>query len=256
MILNNLMKLPIIKRIIPSILKLNMKLTGSYKKETIVEGVLLNLDLRHLIDRRVFLHKGYEDELYFKLVDVIKNNQVDFFLDIGSCWGIYSLRLAKRFENLKILAFDPIKLNIERLRQSIKKNKFKNIKIFHTALGNDKGAISLGNNENFSPNYQINNKNPVIIEKSKINLLDNLSAFKKRTLVLKIDVESFEIEVLKGAKKLLINNNCFVQVEIVRANMPKVITFFKKIGYQLISKNAHNKTDYLFSNFLFETVEV
>ena len=121
MILNNLMKLPVIKRIIPSILKLHMKLTGSYKKETIVEGILLNLDLRHLIDRRVFLHKGYEDELYFKLVDVIKNNHVDFFLDIGSCWGIYSLRLAKRFKNLKILAFDPIKLNIERLRQSIKK---------------------------------------------------------------------------------------------------------------------------------------
>ena len=79
MVLNNLMKLPVIKRIIPSILKLHMKLTGSYKKETIVEGILLNLDLRHLIDRRVFLHKGYEDELYFKLVDVIKNNQVDFF---------------------------------------------------------------------------------------------------------------------------------------------------------------------------------
>ena len=102
MILNNLMKLPVIKRIIPSILKLHMKLAGSYKKETIVEGILLNLDLRHLIDRRVFLHKGYEDELYFKLVDVIKNNQVDFFLDIGSCWGIYSLRLAKRFKNFSI----------------------------------------------------------------------------------------------------------------------------------------------------------
>jgi FkbM family methyltransferase len=256
MILNNLMKLPVIKRIIPSILKLHMKLTGSYKKETIVEGILLNLDLRHLIDRRVFLHKGYEDELYFKLVDVIKNNQVDFFLDIGSCWGIYSLRLAKRFKNLKILAFDPIKLNIERMQQSIKKNKFKNIKVFHTALGNDKGSISLGTNENFSPNYQINSKNPVIIEKSKINLLDNLCALKKRTLVLKIDVESFEIEVLKGAKKILMNNNCFVQIEIVRANMSKVVTFFKKIGYQLISKNTHNKTDYLFSNFLFEIVEI
>jgi FkbM family methyltransferase len=256
MILNNLMKLPIIKRIIPSILKLNIRLTGSYKKETIVEGVLLNLDLRHLIDRRVFLHKGYEDELYFKLVDVIKKNQVDFFLDIGSCWGIYSLRLAKRFKNLKILAFDPIKLNIGRLRQSIKKNKFKNIKIFHTALGNDKGVISLGTNENFSPNYQINNKNPVIIEKSKINLIDNLITFKKRILVLKIDVESFEVEVLKGAKKLLMNNNCFVQIEIIRANMEEVVIFLKKIGYQLISKNTHNKTDYLFSNFLFETVEV
>ena len=256
MILNNLMKLPVIKRIIPSILKLNMKLTGSYKKETIMEGILLNLDLRHLIDRRVFLHKGYEDELYFKLVDVIKNNHVDFFLDIGSCWGIYSLRLAKRFKNLKILAFDPIKLNIERLRQSIKKNKFKNIKVVHTAVGNNKGDIALGASHDFSPNYKINNKDSIIMEKSKINLLDNLFILKNRTLVLKVDVECFEIEVLKGAKKLLVNNNSFVLIEISKTNKTEVLNFFKKIGYQLISKNTHNKTDYLFSNFLFETVEV
>ena len=256
MILNNLMKLPVIKRIIPSILKLHIKLTGSHKKETIVEGILLDLDLRHLIDRRVFLHKGYEDELYFNLADVIKNNQVDYFLDIGSCWGIYSLRLAKKFINLKILAFDPIRLNIKRLRQSVKKNKFKNIKVFHTALGNKKGDIALGTSDNFSPNYQINNKNPTIVERSKINLIDNLVALKKRTLVLKIDVEGFEMEVLMGAKKLLINNNCFVQIEIFKANKSKIVKFFKKIGYQLISKNTYSKGDYLFSNFIFETMEV
>ena len=194
--------------------------------------------------------------MYFKLVDVIKNNHVDFFLDIGSCWGIYSLRLAKRFKNLKILAFDPIKLNIERLRQSIKKNKFKNIKVVHTAVGNNKGDIALGASHDFSPNYKINNKDSIIMEKSKINLLDNLFILKNRTLVLKVDVECFEIEVLKGAKKLLVNNNSFVQIEISKTNKTEVLNFFKKIGYQLISKNTHNKTDYLFSNFLFEIVEI
>ena len=96
MILNNLMKLPVIKRIIPTILKLNMKLTGSYKKETIMEGILLNLDLRHLIDRRVFLHKGYEDELYFKLVDVFKNNHVDFFFRYWKLLGNILIKTCKK----------------------------------------------------------------------------------------------------------------------------------------------------------------
>ena len=45
----------------------------------------------------------------------LNKNKIDFFLDIGSCWGVYSLRLAGIHKNLKILAFDPIKTNIERL---------------------------------------------------------------------------------------------------------------------------------------------
>ena len=51
-------------------------------------------------------------------------DKIDFFLDIGTCWGIYSLRLAGIFKDIQILSFDPIKKNIYRLKQSIKKNKF------------------------------------------------------------------------------------------------------------------------------------
>jgi len=256
MILNNLIKLPILKRAIPSILKKYIYWTNNYEKKVTIENISYDLDLRHLIDRRFFLHRGYEDELYYNLCKIIKKEKIQYFLDIGSCWGVYSLRLANIFKNLRILAFDPIQKNIDRLISSIKKNKLKNIKTYKIAIGDKKGNVKLGATEDYSPNYKINESSQGITEYSKINLIDNLIFLKNKKIIFKIDTETFEFKVIKGAKKLLKNNKCFLQIEIVESNKNKVINFLKKIGYKLISNNINNKGDYFFSNFIFKKIDI
>jgi FkbM family methyltransferase len=256
MILNNLIKLPILKRAIPSILKKYIYWTNNYEKKVTIENIGYDLDLRHLIDRRFFLHRGYEDELYYNLCKIIKKEKIQYFLDIGSCWGVYSLRLANIFKNLRILAFDPIQKNIDRLISSIKKNKLKNIKTYKIAIGDKKGTVKLGATEDYSPNYKINESSQVITEYSKINLIDNLIFLKNKKIIFKIDTENFEFKVIKGAKKILKNNKCFLQIEIVESNKNKVINFLKKIGYKLISNNINNKGDYFFSNFIFKKIDI
>ena len=134
-IASSLIKIPILKRLIPSLYKRYVLFFNQYIKEVQINDVYYSLDLRHLIDRRFFFHNGYEDELFNPLNDIINKNKIDFFLDIGSCWGVYSLRFAGIHKNLKILAFDPIKNNIERLKLSIKKNNFKNIEIKSLGFG-------------------------------------------------------------------------------------------------------------------------
>ena len=47
-------KLPIFKRLIPSIYKKYIFFTKKYFKEIIVDGIIYDLDLRHFIDRRFF----------------------------------------------------------------------------------------------------------------------------------------------------------------------------------------------------------
>jgi FkbM family methyltransferase len=256
MILNNLIKLPILKRAIPSILKKYIYWTNNYEKKVTIENISYDLDLRHLIDRRFFLYRGYEDELYYNLCKIIKKEKIQYFLDIGSCWGVYSLRLANIFKNLRILAFDPIQKNIDRLISSIKKNKLKNIKTYKIAIGDKKGNVKLGATEDYSPNYKINESSQAITEYSKINLIDNLIFLKNKKIICKIDTETFEFKVIKGAKKLLKNNKCFLQIEIVESNKNKVINFLKKIGYKLISNNTNNKGDYFFSNFIFKKIDI
>ena len=251
-----LLKFPILKRIIPSFYKKYIFFFNKYKKTVIINNVNYDLDLRHLIDRRFFFHNGYEDELFNSLINIINNNKINFFLDIGSCWGVYSLRLAGNFNDLKILAFDPIKNNIDRLKLSIKKNNFNNIECFHTAIGSKKSKVTLGATEKYSPNYEIDEINSVINEISDLDYLDNLLDLNGKSLILKIDTEGYELEVLRGAINLLKNNKCFCQIEVKENNKDKVFSFLKDINYKIISINQFNKTDFFFSNFIKEKIEI
>ncbi len=255
-IVSSLIKIPILKRLIPSLYKKYVLLFNQYIKEVQIDDVNYNLDLRHLIDRRFFFHNGYEDELFKPLSDIIIKNKIDYFLDIGSCWGVYSLRLAGIHKNLKILAFDPIKTNIKRLNLSIKKNNFKNVECFHTAIGSKKGKVTLGATEKYSPNYEINEINSVINETSELNSLDFFLKTEDKFLILKIDTEGYELEVLKGAINLLNNNKCFCQIEIKENNKEKVFSFLNNLDYNLVSINRVNKTDFFFSNFIEDKIVI
>ena len=255
-IIKFLIKFPVLKRLIPSFYKKYIFFFNKYTKKVIINNVIYDLDLRHLIDRRFFFHNGYEDELFDPLNNIINKNKIDFFLDIGSCWGVYSLRLAGIHKNLKILAFDPIKTNIERLNISIKKNKFENIECFHTAIGSKKDKVTLGATEKYSPNYEINEINSVINETSELNSLDFLLKTKDKSLILKIDTEGYEFEVLKGAINLLKNNKCFCQIEIKDNNKEKVFSFLNDLNYNLVSINRKNKTDFFFSNFIEDKIQI
>ena len=255
-IINCLIKFPILKRLIPSLYKKYIFFFNKYSKKVIIDNVIYDLDLRHLIDRRFFFHKTYEEELFNPLNDIINNNKIDFFLDIGSCWGVYSLKIAGIHRNLKILAFDPIKSNIERLNISIKKNNFKNIECFHTAIGSKKGKVTLGATEKYSPNYEIDEIDSVINETSELNSLDFLLNTKGKFLILKIDTEGYEFEVLKGAINLLNNNTCFCQIEIKEKHKEKVFSFFNDLNYNLVSINRINKTDFFFSNFIEDKIKI
>ena len=255
-LLRYLLKLPILKRLIPSLIKKYVFFFNRYEKEIYVNNVLFNLDLRHLIDRRFYLNRAYEDELFIPLSKIIKEHEADIFFDVGSCWGIYSLRLSNIYKKLSILSFDPIEKNIDRLKSSIAKNNILNIKTFHTAIGSKQGYVELGATEKYSPNYEINESNAVIKEKSKINFLDNMFEFKNKYLVFKIDTEGFEYEILNGAKKLLRNNNCFLQIEIKYKNYDDMLNLLKSLNFNQVSINKTNKTDFFFSNFDVDKIKI
>ena len=116
--------------------------------------------------------------------------------------------------------------------------------------------MELGATEKYSPNYEINESNAVIKEKSKINFLDNMFEFKNKYLVFKIDTEGFEYEILNGAKKLLRNNNCFLQIEIKYKNYDDMLNLLKSLNFNQVSINKTNKTDFFFSNFDVDKIKI
>ena len=240
-------KLPILRRIIPSLFKKYIFLTNNFWKQKNIEGINYILDTRYLIDRNFYLRENYEDEIFAFSKNKIIEDKIDFFLDLGSCWGIYSLRLSK-IKSIKILAFDPILKNINRLKKMLKINNIKNVKIFHTALGNKIGKMKFYGLEEYTPNYSIYDKENKFEYIAEINKLDNLVNIKNKKLFMKIDVEGHEYFLLLGAKKLIKNNQLTIQCEVIN-NKKKVFRFMKENKFKLIY-HSKGTDDYIFSNYI------
>ena len=237
MIFQIFQKIPFLKRLIPSLIKRYAIFFKDYKRELLFEDIIFNLDIRHLIDRSFYINKNYEEDNFNALKDSISRDGTQYFFDVGACWGIYSLRFAKRFKDLKIIAIDPIKSNVSRLKNSLQKNNLNNVEIVHSAIGDIEGTVKLRSESEASPNYGINHQNSAISEISPINTLDNLYGYKDKSIAMKVDVEGFEYEVLIGASSLLKNNKIFLQIEVRYENYDKIINYLHNIGFRMIDNN-------------------
>ena len=95
--IKNLVKLPILKRLIPSLLKKYIFFFNDYQKKIFVNNIFYDLDLRHFIDRRFFLHRTYEEELFTPLSEMIKRYHADFFFEIISGMLVITFMLGNLF---------------------------------------------------------------------------------------------------------------------------------------------------------------
>ena len=240
--LKMLVKFPILKRLIPSILKALKIRDKKFKSD----GINYLLDLRYLVDRRFYLF-GWDDDIIDYLDKFIKDNKCKFFLDIGSCWGVYSLRIAKKNSNVNIISFDVFHKNIERLNAMKKDNNLENIKTYNVAIGAEKKIETFAVDEEFSPNYAKDNMGKYSISVNQ-DLIDNLVKLRNEKIAIKLDVERVELEALQGANQLLKNNRCFIIIE-TNKNKEGVFKYLKSLNFNQIKHNFDSE-DYFFTNFL------
>ena len=240
-----LSKILFFKRLIPSIIKIiKIKKINFYNND-----LIFNLDMRYLIDRRFYLNGSYDDEKIRLFNYLIKNYEIENFFDIGSCWGIYSLMIAKKNSLLKIKSFDVFNNNCDRLKQMAKINNLNNIEVINVALGARDEKVIFSVNESFSPNYakDLNGKYVIEVNQKK---LDNLVSKENEKIAIKMDVERTEIDVLSGAKNILLRNKCFVQIEYGPEYRNKIDNFFKDINYKKIIYEQSDDNECFFSNFI------
>lgn len=132
------------------------------------------------------------------------------FIDIGANFGWYTCLFSIiGGENSKIFSVEPSPDNLFFLKKNIYKNKLKNISLIECAIG-DK--------ENSLPLYFANPKNPgahsLIKDTPQQDSITNYSQVDVKTLdslfkdleiihLMKIDIEGFELNALKGGLKTL-----------------------------------------------------
>ena len=245
-------KIPVLKRIYPSIA---IRIFIFFKKFSFIykfRDVYLYLNINDPIDRSVMLFDYYEDEQIEYLCKILKGNEINYFFDIGSNSGIYTLIISKLFKKIKVLSFEPIKSTFLKLKINISLNdQLNNIKKYNYGLSNKNlklkvkalqkngfiqsggfGVVNKGDNlKNLHTEYAIFKK------------ADNVFKIRNKKICLKIDVEGHEIYALEGLKDIFKNNIIFLQIEILPLNYNKVKKKLLKFGFKKINQI---KADYYF----------
>ena len=142
---------------------------------------------------------------YFDMLFLLHNlKKGDKFLDIGANAGVYTI-LSSVVLDVEVVAFEPIPSTYSRLLDNIHLNN-----IDHKVLPINKGLSDQNGFLNFVTNLDATNH--VSIEPSidsvkipVVKLDDELGRIDFIPTVMKIDVEGFELFVLKGANNLLSN---------------------------------------------------
>jgi FkbM family methyltransferase len=179
----------------------------------------------------------FESKKFFKNIKKAKT-----LLDVGSNKGQFILITRKYLPSIKVFSFEP---QVDALKIQKKILGKKNIFYYPIALGSknkDKFFYITKRNDSSSllkPKTKIHNDYAIIkklkIKVKKFNDILNVNALKK-PILLKLDVQGFELEVLKGFEKKL------NLVEYSKAvNAAKLIEYLEKYNFRIIDKLNQTK---------------
>ncbi len=149
--------------------------------------------------------------IYFRILDpslayyFSRLKKQDCILDIGANIGYTSLRAAQIASQGSVFGFEPSHYNYQRSVLNIGLNKLSNVSLARIAMGSTDGfAFIATKTENNLGMNQISNAEAGN-ERVKMTTIDSWlqHANDARPDVIKIDVEGFEMEVLRGARETL-----------------------------------------------------
>lgn len=172
-----------------------------------------------------------------------------FFIDIGANQGEFSLFASKYIKSGKILSFEPVKENFERLKTNLELNQITNCKIFNYGLSDTNCILPVytdtsakeggGINEGLSTIFKSENKN-FFEEQIELKVFDEIFGSSiERIDFIKIDIEGSELFALKGLEKSIIKHKPEILIEINEECFHsagytsfEISSFFNRIGYE------------------------
>jgi FkbM family methyltransferase len=185
--------------------------------------------------------QGYEPEtipLFFRLA---QKARVTF--DIGAYVGFFTLLAAHANPDAKVYAFEPLAAIYERLKQNIELNDLPNVETILGAVGACEGeaeffhleGAELPTSSSLSQKF-VEDVQDVTSTKVKIFQLDKFAAERRidRVDLMKIDTESTEPDVLRGALSLLERDrpNMICEVLKGRGSEKPLAQILRPVGYK------------------------
>lgn len=181
----------------------------------------------------------------------------DFFFDIGSNIGLFSLHASPIIGNTgRIYAFEPTPVTFERLQNNIVLNNFQNIKAENLGLSNSMKPLEFHVSNNgydaWNSVVRLTQLEDSSVIEIRTNTIDNYLAENniQHVDLIKIDVEGWELNVLKGAANLISRaDSPVLMVEFTETNAfaagyycGELFDYVKSFGYDWYSFDVEKNT--------------
>ncbi|MBY9012035.1 MAG: FkbM family methyltransferase [Candidatus Lokiarchaeota archaeon] len=148
-------------------------------------------------DVSVFKHKHGLKYIPLSVLNSLKNKD---FLDCGAYYGDSALMFARDYHPNRIYSFEPDPENHGALLETIQQYNFKNVIPIKKCIGEKCGEVNFHNMGPFS--YVSEGEGMSVMEMTTIDQF--VSERNLNVGVIKIDIEGNEMEVLEGAKKIIV----------------------------------------------------
>jgi FkbM family methyltransferase len=166
-----------------------------------------------------YIYFGLKDVSYDKLFELCK--PTFNVIDIGTNIGFIALMLSRLAHTGKVAGFEPDPFNYNQAFENIKLNAFDNLSIYNVGLGEkaSKAVMEIRTRSNRGGNRIAPTKHEGV--EIVIDTLD--SFFPKLEFasvdLIKIDVEGYELKVIKGAQNVIKNYKPILFIEVDDNNL-------------------------------------
>ena len=169
-------------------------------------GILKCLDDWH------FTNADYEPQITGRMAEWVKKG--DVVLDVGAHWGTYTTLFASIVGPEGIVhAFEPDPKSFALMQENVRSNMYSAYVVFHqVALGSVVGDDELRCFNATGQNQLIHGDKPDYTIPIKVDTIDNLNL--PRINFIKMDVEHWEFEVIKGGQNTIKNLKPTILAEI------------------------------------------
>jgi FkbM family methyltransferase len=166
-------------------------------------------------------------------------------LDIGANIGVMAVLAARHIKNGRVVAFEPVPVNVAAMKRVISFFKLDNIRIEECALGNQEGEVEMvmpvidsvrmqGLSHVVHSSIPENNEGEKV--RAPIRKLDNIPNLNgtMKISAMKIDVENFEYFVLDGSRKFLEKHKPIICIELWdNENRAQCFSLALELGYKI-----------------------
>ena len=234
---------------LPIINDLNAKVIERLKNEfVIIDGNKMFLDEKDSL--LLSINKIYEKNETNFVKDSV--NKGDIVIDIGANIGYYTLMFAKLVGDTgKIYSFEPDPRNFFILEKNIQINGYNNIILEKKAVSNKLGKATLYVNENSAGSSMHKPNN--VVDQIYVDLITLDNYFEVNAITpdfIKIDIEGYELNALKGMEsilqssdktKIMIEYNPLTKKEL-NSDPMNSLAFLSELGFKFKDLNSRVQT--------------